>query len=89
MSGPGLVVYYVYNITANADPNSPVGPPPFQIGNGRIPVFAANQLGALNITACGNYTLAPDSEYLLQYWIRDKFGQSQTQVQVAQIMTGP
>ena len=85
---PGLLVYTIYNDTASVNPTMVNPPAPFQIGNGRVPVFAAASLGSINITACGNYSLLPSSSYLVQYYIRDKYGETQTDVFASTVRTG-
>ncbi|KAK9817698.1 hypothetical protein WJX72_000826 [[Myrmecia] bisecta] len=76
---PGLLIYTVFNISVpNPNPDSGIAPPHIQIANGRVPVFGADDIGDINITACSPYTMLPGQQYLLEFWVRDKHGQSES-----------
>ncbi len=87
---PGLVIFSVSNVTLVTRVDSPLGPGSLQVGNGRVPVFSGGpaDVGYLSLTGCNGSTLVPASQYLVQYWIRDKFATMDTVVQVKLITTG-
>ncbi|KAL3148640.1 hypothetical protein ABBQ38_014063 [Trebouxia sp. C0009 RCD-2024] len=87
---PGLVIFSVSNVTLVTQVDSPLGPGSLQVGNGRIPVFSGGpaDIGYLSLKGCNGTTLVPSSQYLVQYWIRDKFATMDTVVQVKLITTG-
>ena len=87
---PGLVIYSISNVTGATPVDSTSGPLATQVGNGLIPVFSggANDVGYLNMTGCNGASIIPASQYLVQYWIRDKFATTDTIVQAALVTTG-
>ena len=90
LTAPGLVIFSVSNVTGLTPVDSYVGPGAQQVGNGRVPVFSGgpNDIGNLTIQGCNGSRLYPSSQYLVQYWIRDKFATMDTVVQVALLQTG-
>lgn len=90
LTAPGLVIYSVSNVTLATPVDSATGPGSKQVGNGRIPVFMGgpNNVGYLNMTGCNGSVLVPSSQYLVQYWIRDKFATTDTVVQATIVTTG-
>ena len=94
LTAPGLVIYSISNVTLATPVDSGVGPGTIQVGNGRIPVFMGGptNVGYLDMTACNSLNqsvpLASSSQYLVQYWIRDKFATTETVVQAALVTTG-
>ena len=87
---PGLVIFSVSNVTGFTPVDSIKGPGSQPVGNGRVPVFSGGpaDIGYLTLKGCNGTTLVPASQYLVQYWIRDKFATMDTMVQVALITTG-
>ena len=87
---PGLVIFSVSNVTLLTPVDSSQGPGSKQVGNGRVPVFSGgpNDIGYLTLQGCNRTALVPSSQYLVQYWIRDKFATMDTVVQVTLITTG-
>lgn len=90
LTAPGLVIYSISNVTLATPVDSAMGPGARQVGNGRIPVFMGgpNDMGYLTMTGCNGTSLVPSSQYLVQYWIRDKFATRDTIVQVMLVSTG-
>lgn len=88
---PGLVILSVSNVTQSVAADSISGPGSLQVGNGRIPVFTGgpNDIGELTLRGCSGAAVRPSSQYLIQYWIRDKFATMDTVVQAALVTTGP
>lgn len=93
LTAPGLVIFSVSNVTLNtpADSESYLGVGSVQVGNGRVPVFSGgpNDIGYLTLNGCNGSVLYPSSQYLVQYWIRDKFATMDTVVQAKLLQTGP
>lgn len=87
---PGLVIFSVSNVTLVTPVDSSQGPGSKQVGNGRVPVFSAGptDIGYLTLQGCNGTSLVRSSQYLVQYWIRDKFATMDTVVQVTLITTG-
>lgn len=94
LTAPGLVIYSIYNVTGATPVDSGRGPGSLYVGNGRIPVTMGgpSNVGYLTMTGCNalnqSVPLAPSSQYLVQYWIRDKFATRDTVVQAALATTG-
>lgn len=91
LTTPGLVIYSISNVTLATPVDSAMGPGAKQVGNGRIPVFmgGSTDIGYLRMTGCSGVSLVPSSQYLVQYWIRDKFATRDTIVQATLVSTGP
>ena len=90
LSAPGLVILSIFNVTQATPVDSIQGPGSTFVGNGRIPVFSGGptDIGDLKLAGCSGNVLRPASQYLVQYWIRDKFATMDTVVQAALVNTG-
>lgn len=88
------MIYSISIVTLATPVDSPVGPGSMQVGKSsanksRTPVFmgCASNVGYLTLRGC-NVSLVPSSQYLVQYWSRDKFASRDTVVQATLVTTG-